>query len=154
MGRKALNFFHRLASNQYKEDAKVVVMLVMAAHFIITSFLVSFFAFYLVLYTPKGMVNKELIDLLKGILEQDFWIIISGFGFISTVDFGQAMIQRAVAKASGPADVVVQNAENVVTPAVTTAATVNTDNIETVNTNTTNVSGVTNGGDDISQKKA
>ncbi len=134
--KSTLSWLQRLVSSQYKEDAKVMVMVVMAAHFIITSFLVTFFAFYLVLYTPKGAVNTTLIELLKNILENDFWIIVAGFGFISTVDFGQAMIQKAVATARGPAPITIENAEAVTS--TTKAETVNTENIENVSTNTTN----------------
>jgi len=138
MGKKLGIFWQRIVSSQYKEDAKVVVMVVMAAHFILTSFLATFFLFYLALYTAKGSINKDLLDLLGEILKNDFWIIIAGFGFISSVDFGQAMIQRAVAVAKGPADVIVQNAESMST-SNTKAETVNAERVETVNTNTTNI---------------
>lgn len=119
MGKKLGVFWQRIVSSQYKEDAKVVVMVVMAMHFIITSFLATFFLFYLALYTAKGSINKDLLDLLGEILKNDFWIIIAGFGFISSVDFGQAMIQRAAAIAKGPANITMENVEAFNTEQVT-----------------------------------
>lgn len=129
-----MSYFQKLISADSTADAKAFVTLVMAGHFILTSFAVSIFTFFMIVYTPKGSVNKELVDLLKSIMEQDFWIIVSGFGFMGASEFGQAMVQRAVAKAQGPADIIAQPGS-----AITQTDTVNAKNVETVNSQNTNI---------------
>lgn len=85
----------------------------MAAHAIVTSFLVSFFVFYLIIYTPKGSVNKDLLGLLDRVLEQDFWIILSGLGFITVENMGQIMLEKSKDKVAGNVAVGSPSTENI-----------------------------------------
>lgn len=114
-------------------SAKRFITIILAAHFVITSFLVSFFVFYLILFTPKGNVNKDLLETLKVIFEYDFYIILAGLGFITADNLGQMMLEKAKTITAGNVSVGAPTADNL---NVTTAGTVNTDNIDTVNTKT------------------
>jgi ABC-type transport system involved in multi-copper enzyme maturation permease subunit len=58
--------------------------LIVAAHFILASFVILFFATYVILYLPKGKVEPELLNALKEVLEYDFYIILSGLGFVTS----------------------------------------------------------------------
>ena len=66
-------------------------------HFIVASFVILFFSFYLIVSVPKGTVNIDLINLLKNVLEYDFYIILSGLGFITADNLGQMLLERAKA---------------------------------------------------------
>lgn len=70
----------------------------------------SFFVFYLIIYTPKGAVNKDLIDTLMVIFEYDFYIILSGLGFITITDLRSILIERAKAKIGIPPPILGQSA--------------------------------------------
>lgn len=63
------------------------------------SFAILFIAFYVIFYLPKGKVDKDLLDLLKEVLQYDFYIILSGLGFITADNMGQIMLEKAKAKA-------------------------------------------------------
>lgn len=62
------------------------------------SFATLFFAFFVLVYLPKGRVEPDLFNLLKDILEYDFYIILSGLGFITADNFGKMMVERVKAK--------------------------------------------------------
>ena len=94
-------FLLNLLSSESTTSSKRFITLVIALHFVITSFLVSFFVFYLIIYTPKGTVNKDLIDTLMAIFEYDFYIIVSGLGFVTIDNMGAIMVERAKAKLGG-----------------------------------------------------
>lgn len=98
-------YLGRVISSKDESSAKRLVTLLMAGHFIVTSFLVSFFVFYLIIYTPRGSVNKDLLGLLDKVLEQDFWVITAGLGFITAENFGNIMLERVKAKAQAITDV-------------------------------------------------
>lgn len=106
MKKKALNYFQRLISTNNTADAKIFVTLIMALHFIITAFMVTFFLFGLAIFAAKGSVNKDLIDLLDKILQNDMIIIMSGLGFVTVDIIGQVWLERAKAKALGPSDII------------------------------------------------
>lgn len=93
-------FWKSIISAENTNSSKRLVTLIMAAHFIVTSFLVSFFVFYLIIYTPKGSVNKDLVALLEKILESDFYVILAGLGFITAENLGNIMLEKL--KTKGP----------------------------------------------------
>lgn len=95
----AKEFWKSILSSDSLASSKRLITLIMAAHFIVTSFLVSFFVFYLIIYTPKGSVNEDLVNLLDKILESDFYVILSGLGFITVENFGSMMLEKARSKA-------------------------------------------------------
>ena len=94
-----MKYWKSLLSSRDTASSKRLVTLIMAAHLIVTSLLVSFFTFYLILYVPKGTVNPSLIELLKVVLGYDFYIVLAGLTFITQETFGQLMLQSAKAKA-------------------------------------------------------
>lgn len=98
---KKMNFtyFRRLINENDPASLKRWVLLILSIHFMITSFLVSFFVFYLILFTPKGSVNKDLLDLLRAIFEYDFYIMVVGLGLVTTETLGHILIEKAKIKA-------------------------------------------------------
>lgn len=105
---------------------KRLVTLAIAFHFVASSF------FYLIVYpfilfsASKGDIEiiRVITDAFLFILDKDFWIICVGFGFLTTKDFATAMVQKAMAKAGGPVDVIKTDSAN-----VEKAETVNSQNI-------------------------
>lgn len=85
MGIKTANFFNKVLSSKDTTSSKRLITLIISLHFILASFVILFIAFYVIFYLPKGKIEPELIGLLKQVLEYDFYIILSGLGFI-TVD--------------------------------------------------------------------
>lgn len=92
---KINSFWKSVLSSQESTSSKRLVTLIIAAHFIIASFVILFIAFYVIFYLPKGRVDPQLLDLLKEVLQYDFYIIVSGFGFIGADNLGQVLIERA-----------------------------------------------------------
>lgn len=95
------NFWNRILSSSDTTSSKRLVTLIISLHFIIASFVILFIAFYVIFYTTKGKVDQALLDMLKDVLEYDFYIILSGLGFITADNFGQMMLDRAKAKVAG-----------------------------------------------------
>lgn len=96
-----IDFWKKVLSSKDPSSAKRLVTLIMAAHFIVTSFLVSFFAFYLVIYTPRGSVNKDLLELLERILENDIIVILGGLAMIGAENLGNIILEKVKAKVVG-----------------------------------------------------
>lgn len=88
------NYFRKLISSNDTASSKRFVTLVIAAHFIVASFVILFFTFYVILYMPKGKIEPQLLETLKQVLEYDFYIILSGLGFITVEGFTKLMIKR------------------------------------------------------------
>jgi len=93
-------FWRNVISSNSPESAKRLVTLLMTGHFILTAFLISFFVFYLVLYTPKGVVNKDLIDLLDKVLDNEIVVILGGLAIIGAENLATAFIEKAKSKAA------------------------------------------------------
>lgn len=93
-------FWSSILSSTDDASSKRLVTLIIALHFIIASFVILFIAFYVIFYTTKGKVDKDLLDLLKFVLECDFYIILSGLGFITADMFGKILIEKAKGKLS------------------------------------------------------
>jgi O-antigen/teichoic acid export membrane protein len=80
-------------------SSKRLVTLIVTLHFVMSSFLILFISSYVIFYLPKGRIDPVLLDLLKEVLEYDFYIIFSGLGFIAAENIGEVVIARAKAKA-------------------------------------------------------
>jgi len=94
-------FWKSVVSSDGTSSSKRLVTLIISLHFIVASFAILFIAFYVIFYLPKGKVEPELLGLLKEVLEYDFYIILSGLGFITTENMGQVMLERAKARIAG-----------------------------------------------------
>lgn len=94
---KLNNFWKGMLSDDESHSSKRLVTLVISLHFILASFATLFFAFFVLVYMPKGRIEPELFNLLKDILEYDFYIILAGLGFIS----GENMVKMYTDKAKG-----------------------------------------------------
>jgi len=81
-----------------------LVTLIISLHFILASFSILFIAFYVIFYTTKGKVDKDLLEMLKDVLEYDFYIILSGLGFVTVDNIGQIIIERIKINALGKQD--------------------------------------------------
>lgn len=75
-------------------SSRKFVTLLIAAHFIFASFVVLFFAFYVILWAPKGKTDVDLLNTLKVVLQYDFYIILSGLGFITSSDLVRVMVSK------------------------------------------------------------
>ncbi len=85
-------FFNKLLDTNTTKSSKRFVTLLISAHFILASFVVLFFAFYVIIWSPRGKTDKDLLDVLKLVLEYDFFIILAGLGFVT----GEGMVQMWV----------------------------------------------------------
>jgi len=79
-----MGFWSRILDGNDAFSSKRLITLIVAAHFILASFVILFFATYVILYLPKGKVEPELLNALKEVLEYDFYIILSGLGFVTS----------------------------------------------------------------------
>lgn len=95
-----LTFWKNVVNSKDPTSAKRLVTLGASAHFFLTSLLISFFTFYLVIFTPKGSVNKDLLVLLSDVLENDIIIITGGLAMIGAENLGQMMLDKAKSKAA------------------------------------------------------
>lgn len=102
-------FLKNVLTSGDPSSTKRLLTLIMALHFILTAFLISFFVFYLILYTPRGSVNKDLLDLLEKIIEHDIYVILVGIGAIAAENMGNIMLERAKAKMQIVAQQVVED---------------------------------------------
>lgn len=88
-------YFKDLISPNSEASAKRFITLIIALHFIIASFVVLFFAFYVIVYLPKGKPELSLTSLLMQILEYDFYIILAGLGFITGDNLFNILLEKA-----------------------------------------------------------
>lgn len=91
-------FFNSVLSSKDTTSSKRLVTLLTAFHFFLASFTILFIAFYVIFYTTKGRVDKDLLEMLKDVLEYDFYIILSGLGFVTADNIGQVILERAKIK--------------------------------------------------------
>lgn len=91
-------FWRSIISSKDAASSKRLVTLIISLHFIIASFAILFIAFYVIFYLPKGKVDTNLLALLKEVLEYDFYIILSGLGFITADNLGQIMLEKVKVK--------------------------------------------------------
>lgn len=93
-------FFREIIDGKNDTSSKRFVTLLTAGCFFIAQFLIIFIAFYVIFYTPRGRVDINLLNLLKEVLEYDFYIILSGLGFITMEGVTNVMIEKAKNKMS------------------------------------------------------
>jgi hypothetical protein len=110
---KNTTLWERLISSQDTASSKRVITLLMSLHFVISSFVILFIAFFVIFYLPKGKVDENLIGLLKIVLEYDFYIILGGLGFITTENMGSIMNERAKTIANANVAVGSPTADNI-----------------------------------------
>lgn len=91
----ASNFWKQVLNSKDTTSSKRLVTLIISLHFIIASFSVLFIAFYVIFYLPKGRVEPELLSMLKQVLEYDFYVILSGLGFITADNMAQIMLEKS-----------------------------------------------------------
>lgn len=91
-------FWTKILSSTDSTSSKRLVTLIISLHFIVASFVILFIAFYVIFYTTKGKVDAALLGMLKDVLEYDFYIILSGLGFITAESLGKTLVERAKAK--------------------------------------------------------
>jgi hypothetical protein len=106
-------FWRRVLSSKDTTSSKRLITLLTAAHFFLASFTVLFIAFYVIFYTTKGKVDTALLEMLKDVLEYDFFIILSGLGFITADNLGQMLLEKAKAKVAGNVAVGSPSADNI-----------------------------------------
>lgn len=93
--KKTKEFFNEILLSDNPKSSKRFVTLIVTFHFILASFLILFLITYLIFYSPKGMVDINLLGILKDILEYDFYIMLGGLGFITLQGMTSVMIERA-----------------------------------------------------------
>lgn len=91
----ASSFWKSVLSSKDTTSSKRLVTLIISLHFILASFAILFIAFYVIFYLPKGRVEVELLNMLKQVLEYDFYIILSGLGFITADNMSQLMLEKS-----------------------------------------------------------
>lgn len=103
----------RLMDSKDPLSIKRFIVLIVSANFIFASFLILFICFYVIFYTTRGKVDKDLLSALKDILYYDVLIITGGLGLVGIENLGQALVERAKAFANGLPTVQADNVENV-----------------------------------------
>lgn len=88
-------FIKNLLDSQNSLSAKRFITLIISFHFIFASFVVLFFAFYVIIYMPKGKTDIDLLATLKMVLEYDFYIILAGLGFITGDSLAGILLEKA-----------------------------------------------------------
>lgn len=92
------DFWNSVISSDSPASSKRLVTLIISIHFIVASFVILFIAFFVIFYTTKGKVDIALLGMLQDVLEYDFYIILSGLGFITAENVSQIIIEKAKAK--------------------------------------------------------
>jgi len=98
MSQKVKKFWLNILDADNSTSSKRLITLLVALHFILASFVILFLVCYVVMYLPKGKVEKDLLDSLGKVLEYDFYIILSGLGFITS----EGIVQMFVTKNTPP----------------------------------------------------
>ena len=91
-------FWDSIIDSKSTTSSKRVITLLVSLHFILASFVILFLVCYVVMYLPKGKVEPVLLDSLGKVLEYDFYIILSGLGFITS----EGVVQMIVSKNTPP----------------------------------------------------
>lgn len=95
---KVGRFWKSVVSEKDPTSSKRVITLIISGIFILAQIAVIFIAFYVIFYTTKGKVDKDLLDTLRAVLEYDFYIIISGLGFIAADGLASILIEKYKSK--------------------------------------------------------
>jgi len=84
MTRQTKNFWKSILNANDTNSSKRLITLIISLHFILASFVILFLVCYVIMYLPKGKVEKDLLVTLGDVLEYDFYIILAGLGFITS----------------------------------------------------------------------
>lgn len=110
---KVRNFWSSVLSSDDPTSSKRLITLILSGIFILAQLAILFIAFYVVFYTIKGKVDIDLLHMLDKVLEYDFYIILSGLGFITADNMSQMLLERAKAKVAGNIAVGAPNADTI-----------------------------------------
>lgn len=87
-------FLQRILDSRETASSRRFITLIIAAHFVIASFAILFLVCYMTVVLPKGRVDNNLLLVLEKILEYDFYIILSGFGIITSEGLVSIIMKR------------------------------------------------------------
>lgn len=93
-------FFEQVLLSSSTTSSKRFVTLMMVFHLFVASFFILFILGYMAFYVPKGRVDPLVTGLLKQVLEYDFYVILSGLGFITVENVAAVMVEKAKAKSN------------------------------------------------------
>jgi len=93
-------FWKDILDSRKTSSSKRLVTLIISLHFVLASFVILFLVLYVIMYLPKGKVEPELLNALKQVLEYDFYIILSGLGFVTS----EGIVSMIVNKKIPPSD--------------------------------------------------
>lgn len=89
-------FFYDLINTDNDKSSKRFIILVAMLHFIIGSFLILGLFTFVAIRPTKGDLEflKIMNEVLKAILEYDFFIIIGGLGFVTVENLGKILVRK------------------------------------------------------------
>ena len=96
---KVKSFWNSIIDADNTTSSKRLITLLISLHFILASFVILYLVCYVIMYLPKGRVEPVLLDALGKVLEYDFYIILSGLGFITS----EGVVKMFVSKNTPPA---------------------------------------------------
>jgi hypothetical protein len=91
-------FWKEILSAKGELSSRRLVTLIIALIFILAQISMLFTGLYVIFYLPKGRVEPELLAMLKQILEYDFYIILSGLGFVTVDGVTSILLEKAKGK--------------------------------------------------------
>jgi len=95
---KVKSFWNSIIDADNTTSSKRLITLLISLHFILASFVILYLVCYVIMYLPKGRVEPVLLDALGKVLEYDFYIILSGLGFITS----EGVVKMFVSKNTPP----------------------------------------------------
>jgi len=95
---KVKKFWSSIIDADNTTSSKRLITLLISLHFILASFVILYLVCYVIMYLPKGRVEPVLLDALGKVLEYDFYIILSGLGFITS----EGVVKMFVSKNTPP----------------------------------------------------
>ena len=98
MAKKLKSFWNSLIDANNPASSKRLITLLISLHFILASFVILYLVCYVIMFLPKGKVEPVLLDALGKVLEYDFYIILSGLGFITS----EGIVKMFVSKNTPP----------------------------------------------------
>lgn len=91
-------FWKRILSSKDPTSSKRLITIILSGVFIVAQVAIIFIAFYVIFYTTKGKVDKDLLQMLSTVLEYDFYIILSGLSFVTADNIAQVVLEKAKLK--------------------------------------------------------
>jgi hypothetical protein len=88
------SFWLSILDGNDSTSSKRLVTLIVALHFILSSFTILFLVCYIALVMPRGKIDSVLISSFEKILEYDFFIILSGLAFVTSESVVQMIIGK------------------------------------------------------------